>query len=511
MAEQRRADRPRVWPVGRERRISPRAYDAFHREKFRRPVAKALRFLVLEGFVRTWRKIRSKQVLRRIEADQDIVVAEIEAGGGQWLGFTRELGGALRFHPSLVFEVDGDPDPASVRLTEPARLLLETYLPVPSCPVPDELVGELTSANPSLKPHGRLPPPSEGAGQGGTSPELAAPSEATPATPASPAEGTAPDPAAGTGVYLIGFGAYVWDEVLTHFAGEIRGAADFRAGLMRRHLDPAFPLHEDSAPLLDDVASAVEPLVIIAAYHSDHAPLAARVLEANPDARVFIEKPAAVTMEQAECLARLLRGGAWIDVGYNRRHAAFAADLRRRLEGLPRPWTLTAVVKENRIPPTHWYRWPNQGTRVTGNACHWVDLFQHLVGRRPVAVDALGDDERTSISIRYDDDSLATLIAASDGDGAGGVQEWIEIRGGGTTLRLDDFRRLVVESDGRTRRRRRLRRDKGHAAMYRDLSVRWRTGAPPAYPPEDLLPVCRVTATAADLMRSCGGFRAIES
>ncbi|MGH7477135.1 MAG: Gfo/Idh/MocA family protein [Longimicrobiales bacterium] len=474
------SDRFRVLPVLEQRRIRPRSFAAHFAEKYARPLRKGLLFAALEGPRATLRKRRSKLVERSIEADQHIVLAALRgADGEQLIGLTRDLGAPLRFERALLFAVDGIADPSRVTLSPHALELAESYLPVPECPVPHDLAHEILAANSWLR---------------------ASAAFGHPAGAAASERGAGAGAGARTGVYLVGMGGYVREYVLPHFRSAVRMGVDHKAGLIRRHAAPRFPVVADFELLLAAVAAEAAPLVIIASYHSAHARQALAVLDANPRARVFIEKPVCVDAAEATALVARRRDGAWIDVGYNRRYAPLALRLAAEAERVPRPWTLTALVQELRLPSAHWYGWSTQGTRVTGNGCHWLDLFQWLHGGRASRVRVSGTDARFSIGVEYEDGSVATLVASEDGDAAAGVQESIELRGAGATLRLDDFRSLRVERRGRRRTQRARLRDKGHAAMYADLRARWLSGGPPRYPLEDIERVARLTAAAAALL-----------
>ncbi len=118
----------------------------------------------------------------------------------------------------------------------------------------------------------------------------------------------------------------------------------------------------------------------------------------------------------------------------------------------PGPATIIALIREVEITADHWYLWPNRGTRVAGNLCHWIDLAFHLLGPGPRAVEVavsprVSDDPRDAdaeraFTITFDDGSVATLMPTTRGDSVRGVQEQIEIRRGGLALRLDDLWRL---------------------------------------------------------------------
>jgi predicted dehydrogenase len=356
---------------------------------------------------------------------------------------------------------------------------------VPSCPFPEELVDEIVRANPKLA---RSKPPAPAAAH-------------PPRSGSGPARAPRPSTPAQSGVYLIGFGGYVREYVMPHVRRDARAAADYKADLIRRFARPHIPVYSDTEPLLEQLAGDQRPLVIISSYHSDHASDALRVLEANPQAYVFVEKPAAVLPADADRLAELRGSGAWIDVGYNRRFAPLTAALRAELARLPRPWSLAMAVKELSIPASHWYHWANQGTRISGNACHWIDLAHFLVASPAVEIESSGLGHDVALTLRFRDGSHAALTMTERGEDLYGVTERIRVEAGDCTVELDDFRRITVNRGASSRTVARMRRDKGHDAMYRSLLERWRAALPPVYPVDDLRDVSRATWAGAELHR----------
>jgi predicted dehydrogenase len=477
------------------RRVPVSAHARHHARKYRHPLRKLALFAVRDGVRDAVRKARSKLLERRLESAQQVLVCAWGSGPDRRFGVTRDLGGTPRFHPELVFPAPADAALTDLVLDAAALALLEAYLPVPECPLAPDVATLVRAATSWLGSAAAAEGSAVAGGAAGTARVL------SPAATGAGRAGVRRD----RRVYLLGYGGYVREQVLPAFRGLVAAAADHKAELLRSYHGEAFPLHRDRAALLEAIAGADRPLVVIATYHSDHVASALEVLDANPEARVFVEKPAAVTVTEAEALAARREAGGWIDVGFNRRYAPMTAILAGAAARLPRPLVFSALVKELKIPASHWYRWPNQGTRVTGNLCHWIDLAHSLTGTgcREVVVAGAGDGATVSATLGFADGSLATLVATDAGDDLGGVTEHLELRAGGTTVVVDDYRRCLVLEDGRRSVRRR-RRDKGHRRMYADLRRRWLAGAEPAYPPGDILAVARTTARVVAALGHAG-------
>jgi len=481
-------------PVLEVKTISPRVFPRYHRAKYRNPIGKGLHFLRHEGPTLTLRKFHSKLIERSIEQDQCVVIASIVRGPHRFVGFTRSLGGPYNFHPDLIFAITDHYGLDNIALSGRALTLLESYLPVPSCPLPPDLPRVLLELNPFLKP---IDDPLMTAHlRAFHSPRCPGPRESRARLPEHPrVRGS-------RRVYCVGFGSYIREYVLDHFKRYVAAAVDYRAALIGKHIAPSFPVYPTLDDVLPDIARDDRPLVIIATYHSDHAPMTFDVLDANPSARVFIEKPVAVHLADVRKLIEYRRRGAWIDVGYNRRYAPLSGLALRELRTLPRPLVITTSVKEIKIPETHWYRWPNQGTRITGNVCHWIDLLWYWLRQRPVELALLNTEESVCLSLLLEGGALANITATDRGDDLEGVSEQIDVLGGDTTLTLRNFQELVIRSQGHRRRIGRVRRDKGHLAMYRDLKRRWLADLPAAYDSDSLYWVAWMTAAAAAMLQS---------
>ncbi|HEY0932611.1 MAG TPA: Gfo/Idh/MocA family oxidoreductase [Trebonia sp.] len=252
-------------------------------------------------------------------------------------------------------------------------------------------------------------------------------------------------------------------------------------------------------------------LVIVATAHDSHARLAAAAVKAGH--RVFLEKPPAVTAEDVRQLAELMRAnpGA-IEIGFNRRHHPLIGKARAQLRRDSGPTSITCTVKELNFAEDHWYFWPNQGTRITGNLCHWIDLAVYLIDGNPMPVSVTlsprmpgtepGSDEERVLTVTFADGSLLTAFGTTRGDDIRGVQEQLEIRRGHTTITIDDLWKYRVRRDGIERYSRTLFRDKAHTVMYRRGLGRIAAGEPSVYPVRDMVVVSAIQIAASDLART---------
>jgi predicted dehydrogenase len=252
-------------------------------------------------------------------------------------------------------------------------------------------------------------------------------------------------------------------------------------------------------------------LVVVATAHDSHAHLACAAIEAGH--RVFVEKPPAVTPEDVHRLAAAMRSlPGSIEIGFNRRYNPLVRRARTRLRQESGPISISCTVKELAFQPDHWYFWPNQGTRITGNLCHWIDLAVFLIEGNPMPVSVTmsprmpgsepGSDEERVLTVTFEDGSLLTVLATIRGDDIRGVQEQMEIRRGRTTITIDDLWKLRIRSEGIERYSRTMFRDKAHSTMYREALGRIVAGQPAVYPVRDMIVVSAIQIAASDLART---------
>jgi predicted dehydrogenase len=234
------------------------------------------------------------------------------------------------------------------------------------------------------------------------------------------------------------------------------------------------------------------PILIVATYHSTHLPIVEQALSINPNTKIFLEKPPVTSEEQLRKLAALRENpNHFIEIGYNRRHSPFIQKAREIITQCGGPITMTCIIKELNIPLSYWYYWPTQGTRVTGNLCHWIDLGIYFIQQNPVSITAISASDKfpadeISVAVVFADGSLLTLIASDRGNQLRGVQEFIEIRRGDTTITIDDFLKMKVQKGGSQKFYRRIIRDKGHKQMYKKFLYLVNNNMNALYPNRDL-------------------------
>lgn len=226
----------------------------------------------------------------------------------------------------------------------------------------------------------------------------------------------------------------------------------------------------DYRDILDDIKEVINPVAIIATYHSTHTEIAEAIYEANKNSIIFIEKPVAVNKEQFKDIKKIIEEGAKIEIGFNRRYIDWVNMVKHLLQNSQKPKFINITIKEVKINRNHWYLWNNQGTRITGNLCHWLDLIIYWLPFEICEITLLNSKvSRDSIvlGITLSDGSLVNIMISEEGNSLRGVQENYEIRFDDTTIIINDFLKMTILDKGRVVKKIKIKRDKGHDKMYK--------------------------------------------
>ena len=184
---------------------------------------------------------------------------------------------------------------------------------------------------------------------------------------------------------------------------------------------------------------------------------------------VFVEKPLALDEDELQAVVDAVgasQGQAM--VGFNRRYAPMVQEMQKHFGPAHGPMIMSFRINAGAMEKGHWTNDPTEGGgRVKGEVCHFVDLASHLAGHRAVHVGARSVptskllDENIVATIGLEDGSAAGIVYTSLGDATYG-KEHLEVFCDGKVARIDDFQRVELCGDGRSKRHRRGRHDKGH-------------------------------------------------
>jgi predicted dehydrogenase len=192
--------------------------------------------------------------------------------------------------------------------------------------------------------------------------------------------------------------------------------------------------------------------LIIASNHASHTQYAIAGLARGLD--VFVEKPLCTSHDDFRALRKAVTNtkGA-LFAGYNRPFAPAVLKIAEIIKGTKGPLTMHAVVHGHLLEANHWYRDENEGTRVSGNMGHWIDLAVHLMYSRGQVPNQFQLSLHGSGPEIPKDDNVVLVISSEIGDLISvslnarhepfeGIREVIELQCGDFTAQIDDFRKL---------------------------------------------------------------------
>lgn len=193
-------------------------------------------------------------------------------------------------------------------------------------------------------------------------------------------------------------------------------------------------------------------LIYIASNHYTHTKYAINALEKNID--VYVEKPLSVNFKQFDLIQKKIKNSkSKIYSGYNRPHSKAIITLRKKIQN--KPFTINCFISGHLISDDHWYRNPEEGTRICGNLGHWIDLSLHLLKSRSipfpvnyditvVQADNKNIDDNLSVIIKSDFGDLITITLSSRVEPFEGINESISILNGDIIAKIDDFRKMTI-------------------------------------------------------------------
>jgi predicted dehydrogenase/NADPH:quinone reductase-like Zn-dependent oxidoreductase len=242
-------------------------------------------------------------------------------------------------------------------------------------------------------------------------------------------------------------------------------------GVTASHVGKTKGFRRASADALEVATDPEADAVVIATRHDSHSELAAAA--AKDGKFVFVEKPLAVCRREFDTLLES-PGHDRIVTGFNRRWSPALMDLSRRLRSRRGPLTIQVRVNAGSLPEGHWADDPEQGGRVVGEMCHFLDAACFLADAPAQELTAVGSGRRAPVIedtvqalLRYADGTTAAIAYLANG-GAALPKERIELHWDGQSAVVDDFRRwhLFGKTESREGGR---RQDKGHRRLLAEF------------------------------------------
>ncbi len=227
------------------------------------------------------------------------------------------------------------------------------------------------------------------------------------------------------------------------------------------------------ASCVDDLFNSKPDVIYIASNHASHTDYAIRAMRSGCG-RVYVEKPICVSTTQLNELELCRQqSSSKLFVGYNRPFAPAIKTILNEIKNeADSQFTVNCFVSGHKLDSDHWYRNPEEGTRVCGNLGHWIDLSIHLFA----AVNRSASEFRINITYSSQtepDDNLNVCLSTENGDLISltltsrcepfeGINESINIHYGNLIAKIDDFRELQLWVGAKRIRRRYFPKDVGH-------------------------------------------------
>jgi predicted dehydrogenase/threonine dehydrogenase-like Zn-dependent dehydrogenase len=316
------------------------------------------------------------------------------------------------------------------------------------------------------------------------------------------------------GLAFVGAGNYAGRVLIPAFAAtgaRLRGIAS-SGGVTAAHYGRKFGFARATTDADALIASEDVDAVVIATRHDSHAHFVIQALGAGK--HVFVEKPLAISAAEIDAIEATWMASApagrrpQVMVGFNRRFAPHVIRMKRLLTAVREPKSFIVTVNAGFIAAAHWTQHPRVGGgRITGEACHFVDLLRFLCGHpivdarvQTVGASGMSGDDKAVITLAFADGSWGTIHYLANGH-VGFPKERIEAFCAGRILQLDNFRRLRGYGWPGFRVMNLWRQDKGQNACAQAFVNAVTNGGGAPTPVEEIFEVSRIAVRLGEAAR----------
>lgn len=236
--------------------------------------------------------------------------------------------------------------------------------------------------------------------------------------------------------------------------------------------------------------------VFITTRHDSHAQYVKQAIMAGK--HVFVEKPLCLTIEELNEIQQMHSGSdqnCQLMVGFNRRFAPFAAELKKHLDNSP--ISMLYRINAGYIPKDHWIQDKKiGGGRIIGEVCHFIDLMTWFCNSVPAQVQAMaipdpnGFNDTVCINLQFANGSVGSINYFANGSKEM-PKEYIEVYSSGMVGIINDFKMMEIYSKGKPRRKKSFVQDKGQKYMVQAFIERIKEGGLPLIPAEEIFSVTK--------------------
>ena len=185
-----------------------------------------------------------------------------------------------------------------------------------------------------------------------------------------------------------------------------------------------FGFHYSSTDSIELINNPAVNTVFCASWHNTHAQYVLESVKAGKP--VYVEKPLAINPDELSEIDEAVRNyNGRVMVGFNRRFSESFREISKFFAYRKNPMFVSYRVNAGLIPKTHWIQLPEQGGRIIGEVCHFVDCIVYLTGSKPVHVfsESLSfssyeaiDRDNIVVTIKFSDGSTGVINYLSNGD-----------------------------------------------------------------------------------------------
>ena len=253
--------------------------------------------------------------------------------------------------------------------------------------------------------------------------------------------------------------------------------------------------------VLDDESLDV---IFIVTRHATHADLVCQALETGK--AVFVEKPLALTGEELDAITEVIAktGNDRLMVGFNRRFAPMLAKMKAQFGPASTGASTRYLVSAGPLAADSWYRDTSEGSRFAGEGGHFLDTLSWWADSLPEEVYAAGgpDADDVQVTVRFGN-GASGVISYLTGGNVRFPKETLDVTGGGSSARLDNFRKATVWAGrGHDTIRARGGQDKGQRAELARFVEACLAGTTMPIPLESLAATTRATIAVRDSLLS---------
>jgi predicted dehydrogenase/threonine dehydrogenase-like Zn-dependent dehydrogenase len=253
--------------------------------------------------------------------------------------------------------------------------------------------------------------------------------------------------------------------------------------------------------------------ITIVTKHDMHA---LQVIESlNAGKHVFVEKPLALTLDDIDLIDKAYQkvnnsNMVRLMVGFNRRFAPHIIKMKELLTARTSPKSIIMTINAGPIPIDHWVQdGLIGGGRIIGEACHFIDLMCHLVGKNIKSYHAtmIGNapgidlrEDKASIVLSFEDGSFGTIHYLANG-GSSFPKERIEVFCDDAVLQMDNYRVLRGYDWSGFNKMRLLKQDKGQKACAKAFIDSIRAGEPTPISYSEIMQSSRISIEVSNFLR----------